>query len=60
MFVRNAYLWFVSAIDCSDLNKPYMIRLALAIGFLAVFGLVAYALVLLLTNYFSNKDKQNK
>ena len=37
-----------------------MIRLALAIGFLAVFGLVAYAIVLLLTNYFSNKDKQNK
>jgi hypothetical protein len=35
-----------------------MIRLALAIGFLAVFGLVGYALVLLLTNYFSNKEKQ--
>lgn len=37
-----------------------MIRLALAVGFLAVFGIVAYAIVLLLTNYFSNKDKSNK
>jgi hypothetical protein len=40
-----------------------MIRLALAIGFLSVFGIVAYAVVLLLTNYFSNKDNdknQNK
>jgi hypothetical protein len=37
-----------------------MIRLALAVGFLAVFGLAAYAIVLLLTNYFSNKEKQNK
>lgn len=36
-----------------------MIRLALAVGFLAVFGLVAYAIVLLLTDYFSNK-KTNK
>jgi hypothetical protein len=35
-----------------------MIRLALAVGFLAVFGLVGYALVLLLTNHF--KDKNNK
>jgi hypothetical protein len=34
-----------------------MIRLAFAIGFLSVFGIVAYAVVLLLTNYFSNKDK---
>jgi hypothetical protein len=33
-----------------------MIRLALAVGFLAVFGLVAYAIVLLLTNHFSKKD----
>jgi hypothetical protein len=37
-----------------------MIRLALAIGFLSVFGIVAYAVVLLLTRYFSDKDKQNK
>ena len=31
-----------------------MIRLAIAVGFLAVFGVVAYAIVLLLTNYFKN------
>ncbi len=38
-----------------------MIRLALAIGFLAVFGVVSYAIVLLLTHYFSNnKNKSNK
>jgi hypothetical protein len=36
-----------------------MIRLALAIGFLSVFGIVAYAVILLLTNYFSKKDKSN-
>jgi hypothetical protein len=36
-----------------------MIRLALAIGFLSVFGMVGYALVLLLTNYFSSKNKPN-
>ncbi len=36
-----------------------MIRLALAVGFLAVFGIVAYAAVLLLTNYFSNKNNTN-
>jgi hypothetical protein len=36
-----------------------MIRLALAIGFLSVFGLVAYAVVLLLTNHFSKRDKSN-
>jgi hypothetical protein len=34
-----------------------MIRLALAVGFLTVFGIVAYAVVLLLTDYFSNKNK---
>jgi hypothetical protein len=34
-----------------------MIRLALAIGFLSVFALVGYALVLLLTDYFSKKNK---
>lgn len=37
-----------------------MIRLALAVGFMAVFGLVAYVLILLLVNYFSNKNKPNK
>jgi phage shock protein PspC (stress-responsive transcriptional regulator) len=37
-----------------------MIRLALAVGFLAVFGFVAYVLVLLLMDYFSNKNKPNK
>jgi hypothetical protein len=37
-----------------------MIRLALAIGFLSVFGVVAYAVVLLLSNHFSkNQNKQN-
>lgn len=35
-----------------------MIRLALAVGFLAVFGIVAYIIVLLVTDYFSNKNKQ--
>jgi len=37
-----------------------MIRLALAVGFLAVFGIVAYAIVLLLTDHFSNKKNSNK
>lgn len=37
-----------------------MIRLALAVGFMAVFGLVAYVIVLLLTDYFSNKNKSNQ
>ena len=37
-----------------------MIRLALAIGFLSVFGLVAYVIVLLLTNHFSDKNKQKQ
>jgi phage shock protein PspC (stress-responsive transcriptional regulator) len=36
-----------------------MIRLALAVGFLTVFGIVAYAVVLLLTDYFSTKNKPN-
>lgn len=36
-----------------------MVRLALAIGFLSVFGLVSYALVLLLSNHFQkNKTKK--
>lgn len=35
-----------------------MIRLALAVGFLAVFGIVAYVVVLLVTDYFANKKKQ--
>lgn len=36
-----------------------MIRLAIAVGFLTVFGIVAYAVVLLLTDYFSKKNKTN-
>jgi preprotein translocase subunit Sss1 len=36
-----------------------MIRLALAVGFLAVFGIVGYAIVLLLTHHFKNKNNQN-
>jgi hypothetical protein len=37
-----------------------MLRLALAIGFLSVFGIVAYAVVVLLSNHFSkNQNKQN-
>lgn len=37
-----------------------MIRLALAVGFLAVFGLAAYAIVLLLTNYFEKQNSKPK
>ncbi len=37
-----------------------MIRLALAVGFMAVFGIVAYAIVLLLTNHFKNKENPNQ
>jgi phage shock protein PspC (stress-responsive transcriptional regulator) len=33
-----------------------MIRLAIAVGFLAVFGIVAYIIVLLLTDFFSKKN----
>jgi hypothetical protein len=36
-----------------------MIRLALAIGFLSVFGLVAYAIVVLLTKQNSETQKQS-
>jgi hypothetical protein len=36
-----------------------MIRMALAVGFLAVFGFAAYAIVLLLTNYFQKQEKKN-
>lgn len=36
-----------------------MIRLAIAVGFLAVFGIVAYVIVLLLTDYFSKKTNNN-
>jgi phage shock protein PspC (stress-responsive transcriptional regulator) len=36
-----------------------MIRLAIAVGFLAVFGFVAYAIVALLTNHFKNKNNSN-
>ncbi len=35
-----------------------MIRLALALGFLSVFGIVAYAAVLLLTDYFKNQNNK--
>ena len=34
-----------------------MIKMALAVGFLTVFGFAAYAIVLLLTNYFQNHNK---
>lgn len=37
-----------------------MIRLAIAVGFLAVFGLVGYVIVLLLTNFFKNKNNPNQ
>jgi phage shock protein PspC (stress-responsive transcriptional regulator) len=37
-----------------------MIRLALAVGFMAVFGIVAYAIVLLLTHHFKNKENNNQ
>lgn len=36
-----------------------MIRLAMAVGFLTVFGLVGYALILLLANHFQSK-KENE
>jgi phage shock protein PspC (stress-responsive transcriptional regulator) len=36
-----------------------MIRLAIAVGFLTVFGIAAYVVVLLLTDYFSNKKNNN-
>jgi hypothetical protein len=38
-----------------------MIRLAIATGFLAVFGVVAYAIVILLVKQFNNptKTKEN-
>ena len=36
-----------------------MIRLAIAVGFMAVFGIVAYAIVLLLTNHFKNNNNSN-
>lgn len=34
-----------------------MIRLALAIGFLSVFGIVAYAVVVLLAKNFKDRDQ---
>lgn len=37
-----------------------MIRLALAVGFLSVFGIVAYAVVLLLAKNFKDKDADKK
>lgn len=36
-----------------------MIRLAIAVGFLTVFGIVGYVLVLLLTNYFKSKNNNS-
>ncbi len=36
-----------------------MIKLVLAVGFLSVFGIVAYAVVVLLTNKFKNKNESN-
>jgi len=37
-----------------------MARLALAVAFLSVFGIVAYAIVLLLKNYFQQKEQNQK
>lgn len=34
-----------------------MIRLTIAVGFLAVFGFTTWVIVLLLKNYFQNKTK---
>jgi phage shock protein PspC (stress-responsive transcriptional regulator) len=36
-----------------------MTRLALAIGFLAVFGFVAYVISILLMDYFKNKNNKS-
>lgn len=36
-----------------------MIRLALAIGFLGVFGFVAFVISALLINYFKSEKKKN-
>jgi hypothetical protein len=36
-----------------------MIRLAIAVGFLAVFGFVAYAVILLMRDYFQSKQNNN-
>jgi hypothetical protein len=36
-----------------------MIRLAIAVGFLSVFGIVAYAIVVLLAKNFKDKDREN-
>ena len=37
-----------------------MIKLAYAIAFLAVFGVVAYAVILLLTDYFKKKENNQQ
>jgi hypothetical protein len=37
-----------------------MIKLVVAVGFLAVFGIVAWASVVLLRDYFKNKEKRNQ
>lgn len=34
-----------------------MIKLAIAVGFLAVFGYALWIIVVLLTNYFKNSEK---
>lgn len=36
-----------------------MIKLVIAIGFLSVFGIVTYCLVLLLTKYFKTPDSKS-
>lgn len=36
-----------------------MLRLALAVGFLSVFGIVAVAVVSLLKDYFKHKKEEN-
>lgn len=37
-----------------------MIKLALAIGFLAVFGLIGYIATVLLIDFLKTKNKQNE
>jgi len=37
-----------------------MIRLAFAIGFLSVFGIVSYGVIVLITNTINKTNKKNK
>ena len=37
-----------------------MIRLAFAIGFLSVFGIVSYGVIVLITNTINKTNKRNK